>query len=81
MTLAWARIKTIQKIKAGQPVSFIKKSTGKLREVLNPAPYVVKEVNVEKISKRKPNPALIVFLDLDKEGHQTISLDIRNLVA
>lgn len=81
MSLAWDCIKTLEKVNNGEKIEFIKKSTGKLRTVINPAPYKgtgkPKKANSK---KRKPQPQLVVLLDLDKEGYNVISLDIRNLI-
>lgn len=79
MKMAWVKIKTQERIAAGQKVSFVKKSTGEVRTVTTPAPYVsTGEAKAE--SGRKPQPQLIVFCDLEKEGHNTISCDIRTII-
>ena len=78
VSLAWAYQEVKEKVKQGLPVTFIKKTTGEERTVNKPAPYVhtPKEGTA---STRVTPPYIVVFNDTEKEGHQTVSLDIRTL--
>ena len=79
MTFAWAKVKAMEAIEAGKPLQFIKKSTGELRIVQRPAKFVSTGGGAT-TTNRAPQPQLIIFLDLDKVGHNTISCDVRTLV-
>jgi hypothetical protein len=70
-------VKTMEAIAAGGKITFIKKSTGELRVVNKPAQFVSSNNGVK--SGRTPQPQLIVFVDTEKVGHNTISCDIRLL--
>lgn len=82
MKLAWLKVKTLEKIEAGEQISFVKISTGEVRTVTTPAKYIstAPTTTTTATTTKKTQPQLIVFCDMAKEGHNTISCDIRNLI-
>jgi hypothetical protein len=81
MKLAWLKVKTLEKIEAGEQISFVKISTGEVRTVTTPAKYIsTAPTTTTATTTKKTQPQLIVFCDMAKEGHNTISCDIRNLI-
>lgn len=80
MKLGWVYAKAQHQVRNGQPVAFTKKSTGELRVVNNPALYSSSKPKTGK-SSRPAKPYLLVFKDLDKDGYNVISCDIRTILV
>lgn len=80
MRMGWVYAKARYNVEQGRPVAFTKKSTGELRVVNNPALYTSSKPKTGK-SSRPAKPYLLVFKDMDKEGYNVISCDIRTILV